>query len=59
MTHRLSAAVDDALRQRELLLKGVLRAKAHDDDGQAVHLEYLLEAFEDLLAMAVCNEARH
>ena len=59
MTQALSTAVDDALRQRELLLRAVLSARAHSDDDQAVRLEHLLEELDDLLTMMTCNEARH
>ncbi len=56
MTFALNVAVDDALRQRELLLHGLRRAKAHDDEGQTVHLEYLLEALDDLLSIATSRD---
>ena len=59
MTLALNVAFDDALRQRDLLLHGLLCAQAHDDDGQTVRLQYLLEALDDLLSMAMRNEARH
>lgn len=59
MTFALNAAVDLALRQRELLLHGLLRAKEHDDGEQTVRLQYLLETLDDLLEMTTCTEARH
>ena len=59
MTQVMNTAVDDALRQRELLLHGLHCAREHSDDGQAVRLEYLLETLDGVLAMVACNEARH
>ena len=59
MTQGLNTAVDDALRQRDLLLRAVLGAKAHSDEDQAVRLEHLLETLDGLLAMMTCIDARH
>ena len=57
MTQTLSAAINDALTQRELLLRGVHRAQEHSED--AVRLENLLETLDSLLAIVTCTEARH
>ena len=59
MTLALKSAVDDALRQRELLLHGLLCAKADRDDEQEARLEDLLETVDGLLKLAALSETQH
>jgi hypothetical protein len=59
MTLPFNAAVDDVLRQRELLLRALDSAREHSDDEQEARLEYLLGTLDDVLAVVACTEARH
>lgn len=59
MTHALSTAVDDALRQREVLLQDLDCARQHGDDDRESRLQYLLGTLDDLLDMVTYKEARH
>ena len=59
MTLPLNAAIDDALRQREVLLHGLDRAREHSDEEQEARLEYLLGTLDDVLAIVAAQEARH
>ena len=59
MTHALSTAVDDALRQREVLLQDLDCARQHGDDELESRLQYLLGTLDDLLDMVTYKEARH
>ena len=59
MTQALSAAIDDAISQRELLLRGVHRARANNDNEQALRLEDPMDALNGVLAVATCGEIRH
>ena len=59
MTQALSTAVDDALRQREVLLQGLDCARQHGDDEQESRLQYLIGTLDDLLSVVTYNEARH
>jgi hypothetical protein len=59
MTQALSAAIDDAIIQRELLLHGMHRAQVDSNDEEALRLEHLLDALDGVLAVATCGETRH
>jgi hypothetical protein len=58
MEHRLTCAVEDALKQRELLVERMREASAGGDEWQLMLLQHLIDTLDDALAIVADAETR-
>jgi hypothetical protein len=59
MSTALNAAVDDALRWRELLVRCLALAGTQSNDNQCATLKRVLVTVDYVLALLISSEARH